>query len=107
VSDSLACYTDNEAAYEHFSTDPKAFWLNIQDDANLGTPLDSMLTTTFESTPRLGDDTTRVLFRAANSLDTMDEVARSTMIQIRMGANQTEVRGSVQIGEQHIHVRWP
>jgi hypothetical protein len=66
-----------------------------------------MLTTTFESTPRLGDDTTRVLFRAANSLDTMDEVARSTMIQIRMGANQTEVRGSVQIGEQHIHVRWP
>jgi hypothetical protein len=107
VPDSLTCYTDNGAAFEHFGTVPKAIWPKAQDDANLRTPLDSMLTTTFESTPRLGDDTARVLFRAANSPDSMDEVVRSTTIQIRTGANQTEVRGSVQIGEQHIHVPWP
>jgi hypothetical protein len=28
-------------------------------------------------------------------------------IQVRTGANQAEVRGSVQLGEQHIHVPWP
>jgi hypothetical protein len=106
VPDSLICYTDNGAAYEHFSTVPKAIWLKIQDDANLGTPLDSMLTTTFESTPRFGDDTARVLFRAAGFPDTMDQIARSMTIQTRTGPNHTEVHGSVHIGEQHIHV-WP
>lgn len=106
VPDSLTCYTDNGAVFEHFSKVPKAIWLKTQDDADLGTPLDSMLITTFESTPRLGNDTARVLFRAANSPDTMEEVVRNATIQIRTGPNHTEVHGSVHIGEQHIHV-WP
>jgi hypothetical protein len=106
VPDPLTCYTDNGAAYEHFRTDPKAYWLNPQDDVNLENALGSMLTTTFESIARPGDDKARALFRAASFPDTMDQVARSMTIQIRTGPNQTEIRGSVQIGDQHINVRW-
>jgi hypothetical protein len=105
VPNSLACYTDNGVAYEHFSRDLKAFWLNTQDYTNLRTALDSILTTKFESIARPGDDKARPLFRAANSPDTMDEVVRSTTIPIRTGPNQKEVHGSAQIGEQHIYVR--
>lgn len=106
VPDYLTC-EDDGAAYERFSADPKAFWLNDQDDENLQTALGSVLTTTFESTPRPGDDRARALFNAASFPDTMDQVARSMTIQIRTGPNQTEVHGSVLIGDQHIHVRWP
>jgi hypothetical protein len=105
VPETLPCYTINGAAYEHFSTNPKAFWLNPQDDENLRKALDSILTTTFESIARPGDDKARALFRAASFPDTMDQVARSMTIQIRTGPNQTEIHGSVQINDQYIHVR--
>jgi hypothetical protein len=101
------CYTANGAAYEHFSTDPNAFWLNTQDDVNLQAALGSMLTTTFESIARPGDDKASALFRAASFPDAMEQVARSTTIQIRTGPNQTEIHGSVHINDRYIHVRWP
>jgi hypothetical protein len=110
VPDNLPCYRDDGAAYGNLSTNPKAFWLNNQDEANLKYALNSMFTTTFESidsTSRPQDDRARALFRADSFPDTMDQVARSMTIQIRTGPNQTEIHGSVQIGDQHINVRWP
>ena len=107
VPENLTCYSDNGAAYGNFSQNPDAFWLNTQDDLNLQNALSSMFTTSFESITNIGDDRARALFRSASLPDTMDEVASSMTIQIRTGPNQTDIHGSVQIGDQHIHVRWP
>jgi hypothetical protein len=97
----------NGSLFERFWADPKAFWVNAQDQRNIVNALGAMFTTTFESISRPGDDTARAMFRAKSFPSMMDHVASSMTNSIRTGPNATEVYGTVEVSEQHIKVRWP
>jgi len=97
----------NGSLLERLWTDPKAFWINAQDQRNIVNALGAMFTTTFESISRPGDDPARAMFRAESFPDIMDHVASSVTNSIRTGPNATEVHGTVEVSEQHIKVRWP
>jgi hypothetical protein len=97
----------NGSVLERFWADPKAFWVNAQDQKNIVDALGAMFTTTFESISRPGDDPARAMFRADSFPDIMDHVANSMTNSISTGPNRTEVHGTVEVSEQHIKVRWP
>jgi hypothetical protein len=99
------CWTDGEG-YEELMGDPKAFWLNGQDNSNVRQAIDAIFTTTFESISRAGDDPGRALYRTNNFTQSMENLARSLTNRIRMGPNKTDIHGIVQLAEQHIHVHW-
>jgi len=99
--------TRNGSELERLWADPNAFWVNAQDKKNIINALGAMFTTTFESISRPGDDPARAMFRGESFPDTMDHVASSMTNSIRTGPNSTEVRGTVEVSEQHIRVRWP
>lgn len=101
------CPNGNGTTLERFWNDPKAFWVNAQDNKNIINALGAMFTTTFESTSRPGDDPARAMFRAESFPGIMDHVASSMTNSIRTGPNKTEVHGTVEVSEQHIQVRWP
>lgn len=103
----LNCTYENGTMIKRFLSDPKAFWLNSQDNKNILNAIGAMFTTTFETVSRPGDDPARALFRAESFPDIMDRVARRMTNSIRTGPNQTEIHGEVKIAEQHIQVRWP
>jgi hypothetical protein len=102
----LPCnYTSGEA-YNELVDDPKAFWVNQQDNMNLQKGISDIFTATFETITESNDNIGRSLYRSTNLTQTMDDIARSMTNVIRMGPNQTDIRGTVEIPEQHIHVRW-
>jgi hypothetical protein len=103
----LNCTYKSGAALQRFWKDPKAFWVNAQDNQNILDAIGAMFTTTFESKSRPGDDPARAMFRVKSFPETMDRVARSMTNSIRTGPNQTEVHGTVLVAEQHIQVSWP
>jgi hypothetical protein len=96
----------NGSLLERSWADPKAFWVNAQDQRNIVNAIGAMFTTTFESISRPGDDSARAMFRAKSFPDIMDHVASSMTNSIRTGPNATEVYGTVEVSEQHIKVRW-
>ena len=102
----LPCNRTNGDLYDKLLDDPKAFWVNQQDDINLGSAIGAIFTTTFETLSRPGDDPARALYRSNNLTQLMEDLARSMTNQIRIGPNQTDAHGIVQRPEQHIHVRW-
>jgi hypothetical protein len=99
--------TKNGSLLQRFWEDPKALWVNAQDNKNIVNALGAMFTTTFETLSRPGDDPARAMFRAGSFPDIMDRVASSMTNSIRTGPNRTEIYGTVEVSEQHIHVRWP
>jgi len=103
---SFDCTWEAGASFRRLWTDPEAFWVNLQDGINIENAINSILTTSFETISKPGDDSARALFRADSFPHTMDRIARSMTNSIRTGPNQTEAHGSVQVAEQHIHVRW-
>ena len=105
----LDCAPGNEPGKDArlLADDPKAFWINDQDEVDLASAIDAIFTTTFETSPRQGDDPARALFKAQSLPQTIELIARSMTNDIRSGPNRTETRGTVFFNEQHMYVRWP
>ena len=105
----LDCAQGNESGKDArlLADDPKAFWINDQDEVDIASAIATIFTTTFETTPRPGDDPARALFKAVSFPQTIELIARSMTNDIRSGPNRTETRGIVLFNEQHMYVRWP
>lgn len=105
----LDCALGNETGKDArlLANDPRAFWINDQDELELAFAIDAIFTTTFESLPMPGDDHARALFKAQSLPQTIELIARSMTNDIRGGPNRIEARGTVFFNEQHMCVRWP
>lgn len=62
----LDCALGNEPGKgaKLLADDPRAFWINDQGEVDLASTIDTIFTTTFETSPRQGDDPARALFKA-------------------------------------------